>query len=385
MIWQNFRNVFRRELDIIRHDRNIIIVLFLAPVAYALFLGTIFTKKVETDVPIIVVDNDHSALSREFVRSLDSHQLIKVSDVSPDFVSARENIISAKAQAIVYITNDFESDLKSGQAVDLPVYLNTARFLPSNDINKAVSEVALTMAAGIRLKYFLANGMSTDEARELVQPLTGDIRPLFNVTESYGDFLLPGLFILILQQTLLFGLALSVARDRETHSLKILNDLAGGNALTAVVGKGTPYFVLYASYTFFSLVVFFALFRLNVLGSISALAALLIIFHVAIIGFAICISSFFKQEIQALQFLVFTSMPLFLLSGYSWPVWAMPWSLRQITQLFPSTPLFQAFVRVTQMGAGWQHIWPDLLHLLILAVGWVALAQWRLKRLNRAS
>lgn len=384
MMRRYFMSVFRREVDIIRHDRNIIIVLFLAPVVYALFLGTILIKKVETDIPIVVVDTDRSELSRTLVRYLDSHQLLKVSEVLSDFEVARDNLVENKMQAIVYIPDGFESTLKSGQATDLAVYLNTARFLPSNDINKAVNEVVLTMAAGIRLKYFQTQGMNTREATELVQPLKADTRQLFNISESYGEFLLPGLLLLILQQTLLFGLALSIAREREQNTLKVLISMAGKNSLIAVLGKGAPYFILYASYSLFSLGVFFVLFQLNVLGSVSALAVLLILFLISIIGFTFWISSFLKKEIQALQFLVFTSMPLFLISGYSWPVWSMPLPLQILTQLFPSTPFFQAFVRVTQMGAGWVHILPDILHLLILAAGWTAMALWRINHLTRS-
>ncbi len=384
MIWRNLMAVFWREAEIIRHDRNIVIVLLLAPVVYALFLGTIFSNKIETNVPIVIVDNDRTAISRTLIRYLNSHQLLDVTEVATDFESAKADIIESRAQAIVYIPQNFEGGLKSGQAANLEVYLNTARFLPSNDINKAVNEVAFTVAAGIRLKFFQTKGMSTGQAKELVQPLNGDIRPLFNVTESYGDFLLPGLFVLILQQTLLFGLSLSVAREREIKTLVELNTMSGESSLVAVLGKGAPYFLLYGAYTIFSLVVFFSLFSLNVLGSMSALVVLMILFLIAIIGFAVFVSSFFKQEIQALQFLVFSSMPLFLLSGYSWPVWAMPWPLRAVTQLLPSTPLFQVFVRVTQMGAGWQHIWSDLLHLLILAIGWIAVAQWRIRHLCKS-
>ncbi len=384
MIRRYFMSVFWREVDIIRHDRNIMIVLLLAPVAYALFLGTIFIAKIETNIPIIVIDNDHSELSRTLVRDLDSHQLLKVSEVSSDFEMARRDIIESDIQAIVYIPYDFEAVLKSGRAVDLQVYLNTARFLPSNDINKAVSAVALTIAAGIRLRYFQAKGMNTEEAEELVQPLRDDIRPLFNIAESYGDFLLPGLLVLILQQTLLFGFALSIAREREKNTLTTLMDMAGGNSLTAVLGKGAPYLVLYASYTIFSFVVFFALFKLNVSGSLSALTVLLALFLISLIGFSTWISSFFKKEIQALQFLVFTSMPLFLMSGYAWPVWSMPWPLRALTQLFPSTPLFNAFVLVAQTGAGWEHIMPYLFHLLALTIIWIAMAQWRIRRLSKS-
>ena len=177
---------------------------------------------------------------------------------------------------------------------------------------------------------------------------------------------------------------MSIARERETMTLTSLFTASGGSSLVAVLGKGIPYFLLYVSYTIFSLVVFFSILSLDVLGSLSALAALMVLFLIAVIGFAVFVSSFFKREIQALQFLIFSSLPLFLLSGYSWPVWAMPWPLRAITQLLPGTPLFQTFVRVTQMGAGWQHILPDLLHLLILAFIWIALASWRIRQLSKS-
>jgi ABC-2 type transport system permease protein len=382
MVWSKLTAVFWREVEIIRRDRNIIPVLLLAPVVYILFLGTIFSKKTETDVPIVIVDDDRSEISRTLIRSFDTHQTLHVTDIVFDFESAKEEIIDSRAQAIVKIPGDFETNLKSGQSTNLEVYLNTARFLPSNDINKAVSEVALTMGAGIRLKYFQTKGYSVEQAKMLVQPLTGDIRPLYNVAESYGDFLLPGLFLLILQQTLLFGLSMSMAREREMNTLSILHNTSGENSLVAVLGKGLPYLMLFISYALFTLVVFFSLFRLNVMGSMSALAVLMVLFLTSLIGFSIFLSSFFTKEIQALQFLVFTSMPLFLLSGYSWPSWAMPLPLRLITGIFPGTPMFLAFIRVTQMGAGWQEVWPEMLHLVILVIGWTIIAQWRIRRLS---
>lgn len=383
MSWRTWRRTFRRELGLIRHDRNIITVLMLAPAVYAIFLGTIFVHKGETDIPIVVVDNAHTETSRTLIRSLDAHQLLKVTAVLGDFEAARQEILNADAQAIVDIPPDFDGRLKFGQATVLSLYLNTARFLPSNDINKAATEVALTMGAGVRLKYFQSKGYSTDEAVSLVQPLAGDIRPLFNAAESYGDFLLPGLFMLIIQQTLLFGLAMSVARERETKSLASLWETSGGSPLTAVLGKGSPYFLLYAAYTIAVLTALFWSFHLLLLGSMPALGLLVALFLIALIGFSIFVSSFFRQEIHALQFLVFSSMPLFLLSGYSWPVWSMPLPLRLMTQILPGTPLLQAFVRVTQMGAGWRHIAPELLQLAALAIFWIFLAQWRIRRLKK--
>lgn len=373
------RNLARREIDTILGDRNIMAVILLAPLVYALFLGTIFLYKQESEIPIAVVDNDKTELSRTLIRSLDASQTLNVIVTEPDFEAAQEAIYSNRIQAIVNIPGNFEKSLKSGQAADLEAYLNTTRFLPSNDMNKAFSEVALTMAAGVRFKYFQTKGYGSKQAKSLIQPLSVDIRSLFNRNESYGEFILPGLLIIIFQQTLLFGLAMTVAGEREKKTVGQLFIRSSNSGWIAIMGKGFPYFCLYSAYAVFTLAVFFRMFHLNVTGNVFALAALIAIYLIALIGFGTFISSFFTSQINALQFMVFSTMPLFLMSGYSWPIWSMPLPLRLITQMLPGTPFLLSFVRVTQMGAGLSQISRELAQLVILAVLWIFAAQWRLK------
>jgi len=97
MSWRTWRRTFRRELGLIRQDRNIITVLMLAPAVYAIFLGTIFVHKGETDIPIVVVDNAHTEISRTLIRSLDAHQLLKVTAVLGDFEAASKSAEAASS------------------------------------------------------------------------------------------------------------------------------------------------------------------------------------------------------------------------------------------------------------------------------------------------
>ena len=89
---------------------------------------------------------------------------------------AIDEIFTAEAQGIIYIPKDFHESLKLGHGADLKVYANASRFLVSNDINKAVTEVVATMGAAIRLHYFQANGNNYEQAVELVEPLRVDIK-----------------------------------------------------------------------------------------------------------------------------------------------------------------------------------------------------------------
>lgn len=364
---------FRREIRMIIGDSDLITIILLSPLFYAFFYGSVYLNKTENSVPVAIVDMDKSQMSKSFARSLDSHQLIDISAVVNDYTSAVDRMYSLDVQGIILIPQGFSSQLKQGSGANLKVYLNTSRFLISNDINKAVTEVALTYNAFVRLKYFQTQGYNFEQARELIEPLKGEVKPLFNPTESYGDFMIPGLLVLIIQQTLLIGLAESIAKEREKGTLKDLYETAGRSIWAVLSGKGAFYFILFASYAFMFYVVHFSVFNISFKGSASAVMTLTAVFLISIISMCIFIASFFRRKIISLQVFAFTSYPFFLISGYPWPLQSMPPFFRAMAQILPSTPYLNAFGRITQMGAGWTEVMPEFIHLLLLAfVGLVA-------------
>lgn len=373
--------VVRREVRRIHGDTNIFAVILLAPLFYAFFYGSIYGLKSERDVPIAVVDQDHSALARELIRYLDSSKLVRVAEQPATYAEAVAGLMEMRVHGIVYIPDDFAGQIKRGHTAHLPVYLNASRFLIANDISKAVAEVSGTLGGGIRLHYFESAGYSREQALELVEPLQIEHKSLFNPADSYGDFLIPGLLVMILQQTLLIGLAESMAREREGGTLGDLYRCSGKSTWAVMSGKGFFYLLLHLAYALFFYTTLFALFRIPLRGSLAALALLTFLFLLAVIYLSLFISSFFSKKIVAMQFFVFTSYPLFLLSGYSWPLDSMPWVVRTASQLMPGTPYLQAFVRITQMGAGWRHVGGELLQLGLLALAGLVLARWRIRGL----
>lgn len=373
--------VFKRELGIIIKDFDLIVILLLAPILYGLFYGTIYINKSEMEVPVVAVLEDNSNVARELLISLNSTQLIKVNEIVYDFETAKDRLYNLDAQAIIYFSDNFEKDLKAGKGTDIKIYLNNTKFLSSNDINKAFNEVLGTLSAGIKLRYFQSQGYSFDQSKELIEPIQTDVRSLFNTTESYGDFFLPVLLALILQQTLLIGLAESISKEREEKTINQLYKTASKNIFVMINGKSFIYLVMFSSYALFFYAVIFNLFSLNMLGSIFALALLTIIFFLTIIYLSVLVASFFERKIISLQFFAFTSIPVFLLSGVPWPIETMPWLIQQITKLVPTSPYFLAMQRITQMGAGFHEIIPELLHLIILMVVFHFVAYMRLNAL----
>jgi ABC-2 type transport system permease protein len=284
---------------------------------------------------------------------------------------------------IVYIPQESEKNLKLNNKVIIKSFLNTSRFLVSNDINKAVTDVAFSVNDEVRQKYFLTTGLSIKEAENAIEPVNTDIRPVFNVTETYGDFLIPGILIMILHQTLLIGLAESIAKEREEMSLGELYSAAYNNTAVAIAGKSAFYFILFGAYSVFNLTIVFSIFRINLSGNIFVLSVLFSLLLISVILMCFLISSFFKRKILALQIIAFTSYPLFFITGYAFPRHSIPPGIRSFSDLFAITPFFEAYKRLTQMGAGFTNILPEFIHILLLTISVGLLALLRMHFLFR--
>lgn len=379
---QDIKKIFIREIRLIARDKNIISVILIAPLFYAFFYGSIYFNKAETNVEISIIDNDVSATSRKITRFLDASQSLSVTNIISNMEEGKKKLIDNDAKAIFYLPKGFEETLKKGKQAKLKIYLNGTRFLVSNDINKAINEVIGYVNAGITVNYYETKGNNFEQSKALAIPINMDIRPLFNFTDSYGDFLIPAILILILQQTLLIGFSQSIAKERENKTFPTLFKLGKWNPLTIIYGKGLFYLLLFGSYSIFFFIVSFGVFKLPNLGNFLPLFIITSLLLIAVINFSVFVASFFHRKIVALQFLTLTSYPIFLISGYSWPFSLMPTYLKVFANILPSTPYLGAFTRITQMGASIIDVLPEIIHLLLLTIIGKILAYYRIKHLS---
>jgi ABC-2 type transport system permease protein len=363
-----FFAVLRREAILLSKDVNIRSIVLLAPFVYASFYTTIYVNKSEYKVPIAVMDMDRSVYSKEFIRKMDAHKIIHVNEILTDMNSIKDRIYKDDEQSVVIIPKDFENNIKSHKATTIKIYLNTVRFLVSNDLNKAINEVVGDYHKDIRMKILELSGYSIEQAKGMYDPLRVDLRNLYNPSEAYGDFILPGLLVIILQQILLIGLSESMAMEREKNLLGDLLATANGSNSAALLGKASFYLIFFLAYSISAFSILFALLKINFVGSFLLLMLFTVIFFIATIAICIFISSFFKKKIIAIQVMAFSTYPLFFLSGYIWPIQSVPFVLQKAAYAIPLFPYIKAFLGITQMDASFYELIPSFIHLIILAV-----------------
>ncbi len=379
---QFITKLFLREVNLVTKDHSLLLTLLIAPLFYAFFYGSIYINKEEKNVKLAVVDDDHSKFSRLLQQNIDNSPTIELLHF-PNLEEAKEYMYRGECQGFFYIPKDTESNLLSLKQSNVVLAVNAARFLPSSDILTNVQRICLTVGAGVRLRYFeKSEGMSSKLALENVVPINLDYRPMFNERSTYGDFLLPGLLALILQQTLLIGLSESVAGERE-HSR--ISEWLKGSISISIWGKGLFYLLLFSAYAFFFLNVNYHVFDLPMRGNGFHLGLLLLMFLLTLIPMGQFLGTLFKSQLLCLQMMAFSTYPIFLVTGYSWPFESLPWAVQWLSMLLPTTPFFKMYTAIVQSGAGLLTQPATLLHLVALWLFYSGLLYYKIKTMKLKS
>lgn len=379
----NFNSTLKKELEYIIKDHSILLTVIIAPVLYAFFMGSVYLNKDIEKIPFGVVDSDHSHLSRELTQKLAASPKINLKENLININDAEQSLKDWKIQGYIVFSKGFEKKVLEKKKATVGLYLNNMRLLPSNALNTVVNEAMLQAGTEIRIKNFQKKGIITPLAKEMANPIRPEIKPLFNATNSYGNFLLPALFFIILQQTLLLGLGESISKDRENGMFQKVLKGKSGEVFSYTFGKAFYYFILYSAYILFFTEIIFPLFHIPAKASLFPVMITGMLFIISLLLMAILIGTFIKKQAHTIEILAFTAYPLFLISGYSWPLSSMPTGVQILANLIPTTPMLEAMTKLYIMGGSWNSIVPEIIHLLLITTGLAIILFFRLSFLKK--
>lgn len=372
--------ILKREIRNVSKDSSLFLILLLAPILYAFMYGSIYLNKGEEKVRLALIDNDGTAISRTLTQQLNSTPMIEIVP-SSNISEAQEMMFQGEVQGYFYIQSGFEKNIFSLKQTNVNLVLNASRFLPSSDLLSTTTKVCLTVGAGVRKTYFNKQGMGEDEAMKMTNPINMDYRPLYNSSMTYGSFLLPGLLAIILQQTLLIGVAAAFTSEREEKKFLNLYQISKQSISKMIFGKSLLYFVVFMIFGFFFSVVNFSVFDVEVRGNHFDLAIVSALFIATIIVFGMLIGSFFKTKLFAFQVLVFSSYPIFLITGYSMPYQALPRFVQILSDALPTSPFLKTYISIVQAGGSLSDNLSSVIHLVVLWIVFELLLILRIKYL----
>lgn len=358
-IWNRIKEAVRdlayiwaEEMKMCIKDEGVLIFFILVPLAYPLLYSWIYNNEVVRDVPVAVVDLSHSAQSREYIRLFNASADTRVAYYCNNMAEAKDLMGRQKVNGVLHFPADFALKLNRGEQTSVGVYCDMSLMLTYKAIYMTSMNVASAINAGIQIEGSSITATTERDEEVTTKPLDFEEVPIFNSTEGYGNSILPGVLIIIIQQTLLLGIGLSAGTAREKNRYKSLVSLrTHKNGLFRIVGgKALCYLMVYSVMTAYLVLLVPKFFGFTTIASGSDLIGLLFPFLLACIFFGMFVSCLIRYRENVMLIVVFTSVPFLFLTGISWPVASIPGFWQGVSWLFPSTFGVRGFLTLSSMG-----------------------------------
>ncbi len=342
--------IWRDEMRQVFKDEGVIIFFFIVPLVYPLLYSWIYNNEVVRDMPVVVVDDSHSKLSRQFIRMCDASPDVKVVCYASDLDEAKMLVGRQVAHAVYYIPSDFQTRLNRMEQSIIGVYCDMSLMLAYKASYQTAVLVSQEMNSEIQIK--LSGHYTAREEEIQAKPLDYDGEAIFSPGGGYGSFILPAVLILILQQTLVLGIGLSAGTARESNRFEDLVPMQRHyhGTFRIVLGKSMCYLMIYILMGAWLTVVVPRIFHFPCLAHWQDLLAIMTPYTLACIFFGITVSCIVRYRENVMLLMVFVSVPLLFLSGVSWPQNNIPGFWQGVSWLFPSTFGVRAYIRLNSMG-----------------------------------
>ena len=343
--------VWRIELRQVLRDEGVLLFCIVVPIVYPLLYSWVYNNENIHEVPVAVVDQSHSQLSRQFIRMCDASPDVHVAYYAVDLDDAQSLVSRQIVKGIYLIPEDFATRVNRLEQATVSVYCDMALMLTYKAIYQTAMAVSQKMGAGIQTK--LAGKYTKREEVINASPLDVEEVAMFNPQAGYGTAILPAVLLLIIQQTLALGIGLAAgtARERNRYGDLVPIHPSYGGVGRIVSGKALCYLMVYAVMSTYLVLVVPKFFSFIHIAAWQDLLLMMIPYVLACVFFGLTVSCLVRYRENVILLMVFVSLPLLFLTGVSWPQSSIPGYLQGVSWLFPSTFGVRAYLRLNTMGA----------------------------------
>jgi ABC-2 type transport system permease protein len=355
---------FTAEWRRVLGTRSAFSILFLAPLVYGIYYPQPYLNQILRKLPIAVVDNDLSDLSRQIVETLDASGALNVVVRTRTLAEARTAIDHGKAFAAVEIPAGTERDVLKGITAHIPVYADATYLFLFRSTASGVATAIGTLTSELVSRGARSDGSLVKAKLASSSPSDVLLQPIFNPVGGYASYVVPAAFVLILQQTLLIGAAMLTGTALAT----------GGGAFAGVLGRGIAHLTIYLPALALYVIVLPRIYGFSALGQLPQIFALATVFLLATSFMGQAVGAWFTRPENPTILLLATSLPQFFMAGFAWPREAIPDVALAFGRLFPADSAIDGLVRINQLGASIWEVAHDWLWLWCLALTYFVLA-----------
>lgn len=341
-------SVFKDEVYSLGTNYLPLLTAIVMPLAAWTVLALAFSRGDIEELPLVVVDNDNSALSREIISKLEATKYLKVNAVTTDAAAAENMLRNNESYFNVYIPKGMEASVKHGKYSKIEILGNGAFLIYSKAGYKAMAQALFDISKNIQIKRLVDKGLTHVQAQARSMPIVTDIRSKGNPYFEYASYMIPGMVFVIFQMSVSFS-SMWMYKDKKLHN-SYTKVPEFGNKLSSFAGKLLPLIII----NYLPLVlVFIYVFPLAGVPAGSYYLYLLplgFLYLLVSIALGLLISFIIQDLATASQILLVLNAMTFIFSGYTFPIYGMPEFLYPVTQIIPLTHFLSAYFEVFIFG-----------------------------------
>jgi len=364
-----------KEFLQLRRDKSARIRLLVPPIIQMLLFGYAATFEV-FNVATVILDQDQSQESRALVADFVHSSRFKLVAASSTQAQVQNAVESSTAQVGIIVPPGFSALLRKGQSAPLQVLIDGT--------NSNTALIALGFVGQISTSFGqpYALNLAQRTGRALGKPVpsvTVQERYWYNPNLNSRWFFVPGLIGTLTLITIVNLTAFAIVREREVGTLEQLL-VTPIQPLEFIIGKTLPFFLIGLLEVALVAVVGKLWFQVPFNGSFWVLLLGTCLFLLSALAIGLLISTLCKTQQQAFSSNFFVLNPMFILSGFSFPISSMPEVLQWLTYLDPLR-YFLVIIRDTYLkGVGFDVVWPQMAGLALLGFSLFTLAVLRMKK-----
>lgn len=372
-------DVYIREFKLVFSDQGIMLFLFFLPLAYPVIYSLIYNPEVVRDVKVVVVDHDCTRQSRELARKLDSTQEIWIKGYAADMGEARHAMDSHACYGILEIPKGFGKNTERGEQAHAVFYSEMSLLLRYRSFLIGTTSIMQEMGAEL---------LAGDINREI--PLAGTLVPvsllpiddvnLGNPAGGFDSFIMPGMLILILQQSIILAVGMAGGAKRERRSRLGYQPVnMTKSTLLTMGGQAACYMTLLILPIIWLIHYVPLIFQFPMAGNTFEIFCFVLPITLGSILMGFCVQGIVMEREEIFVIWVATSLVFLFLSGLTWPRYAITGIWRWMSDIIPATWGVEGFVKMNSNGSSLAQVRDIYLNAWLLCVAYGVIA-WGVQR-----
>ena len=352
--------VMRRETGRITRQPMYFVLMIVLPVVSFAFFALLFNQGAIRNIPIAVLDQDNTTLSRKAVQMIDDTPTAMVAYGIQGMDEGERLMREGRIMAIVQIPAFFEKNILSNSQTRLENYVSGTNITVNGLLSKDIQTAVTTFTAGIQLQLLTKQGLSEKQAMAQLMPVRFSRHVLFNPYINYGYYLSPSFMPMMLLIFVVMVTVFAIGTELKHATAREWLGTANGSVGAALTGKILPVTVIMF---LMSLVLFLLIFKvvgvpLN--GSLTVITISNLLFILSYQSLGAMIVTVLSNLRLSLSIGGGYSVLAFTFSGLTFPIMAMSKPMQWFCCIFPFTFYTDIMVDQALRGAPAIYSLPDM-------------------------